>query len=1087
MPALQIADLNNAKTDVDHIADIANSEELTATDRLGRTKATMAGLAAQYPNAGPAAAAAAASATTATAQATIAATQAGIATAQAVVSTAAALEAEAASRVAGIAAASASGVYPSTADGVAATNDGESFWVYTTAANGLRLYRNVDDTDAEHLFTLDVTDPDDVGAAALFDDEEAGIALDFTTATGVEVKVVDPDTPANDFLGWAKDWFSDASFPYPRRVTLEDGTQGWCDQNLVLQSEDFTNASWGKNNATAVANTLTASSTDPNLNQSISGVGLVNGAHVTAEFIAEAGTSSWAAIAFASGSGRAWFDLTNGVVGSAGVDIVDHAIFTTDFNGAPLPTGRYRIQAKHKLADSLSLRLHWVDADGGTTVTTGRTIKAYGCHVYRGLKAVGYLQTTTAKRFLPFTWETGERTLAVNAAVNLVATSLWGSDLTNAVWTKTNCSAALDATDDKGEPCSTLTATANGGTCTQAVVVATTSHTASLFIKRKTGAGTVEMTINGTDWTDITSQVSASAWARPYIHGTGANPTIGLRLGTSGDEVLVSEFHQADRESLADSIPTFGSAVTATPDAPYEAFTRFSTGTINEFTAYWDLESSGDSAASNGYGGVTAGSDILSMPISGFGASVSLVTTVSAASLTAIAADNVVGGRIEQTMRVKATEVLGSVNGLGAVLLRPAVAPVMNTLRVAGGAQQVFVRRVVVVPRAVDEDDFESWRYSGAATNARYLADKRVASYSDVASSINVREPAIGILWDRPESAGGIVAYGEQNVTTNGEAPNRMRFRKFVFDKTTHTLTMEDPYTVVEPADWASGLGHIQSFTIYKQKYGANKGRVHLLYTQNDSADGLYSTANDHRRVYYRYSDENGDDGTFSAASVVLDRGVGSFALLSPAGDAVEFPADSDYPGRVVVPFYSDTAPVTGILYLDPGGLWTEVAIASGDSDNEPTIFLRPNGELIITVRSSSASTKRKYSKSANGGATWTAWADLAGTYDTISMSTAQSDSEGDFGPQGKAFLVGTSNADGAELRRNLTVEALLGDPPAPSGTQFHPYGTYRFAGYTSARYLADGYLLVATEAPPTTTANARNSIRLMALRTTGL
>jgi hypothetical protein len=47
MPALQIVDLNNAKTDVDHIADIANSEELTATDRLGRTKRTLAGIDAE--------------------------------------------------------------------------------------------------------------------------------------------------------------------------------------------------------------------------------------------------------------------------------------------------------------------------------------------------------------------------------------------------------------------------------------------------------------------------------------------------------------------------------------------------------------------------------------------------------------------------------------------------------------------------------------------------------------------------------------------------------------------------------------------------------------------------------------------------------------------------------------------------------------------------------------------------------------------------------------------------------------------------------------------------------------------------------
>jgi hypothetical protein len=44
MPAINITDLNNAKTDVDHIAEIATSPALTATDRLGTSKRTLAGV-----------------------------------------------------------------------------------------------------------------------------------------------------------------------------------------------------------------------------------------------------------------------------------------------------------------------------------------------------------------------------------------------------------------------------------------------------------------------------------------------------------------------------------------------------------------------------------------------------------------------------------------------------------------------------------------------------------------------------------------------------------------------------------------------------------------------------------------------------------------------------------------------------------------------------------------------------------------------------------------------------------------------------------------------------------------------------------
>ena len=43
MPAITITDLNNAKSDVDHIAAIATSTAPTAIDRIGNVKRTMQG------------------------------------------------------------------------------------------------------------------------------------------------------------------------------------------------------------------------------------------------------------------------------------------------------------------------------------------------------------------------------------------------------------------------------------------------------------------------------------------------------------------------------------------------------------------------------------------------------------------------------------------------------------------------------------------------------------------------------------------------------------------------------------------------------------------------------------------------------------------------------------------------------------------------------------------------------------------------------------------------------------------------------------------------------------------------------------
>ena len=63
--AITIQDLDNAELDTDHLAAIATSTALTATDRLGHTKRTLAGLSAEFPNAQANAAQAASSASAA--------------------------------------------------------------------------------------------------------------------------------------------------------------------------------------------------------------------------------------------------------------------------------------------------------------------------------------------------------------------------------------------------------------------------------------------------------------------------------------------------------------------------------------------------------------------------------------------------------------------------------------------------------------------------------------------------------------------------------------------------------------------------------------------------------------------------------------------------------------------------------------------------------------------------------------------------------------------------------------------------------------------------------------------------------------
>lgn len=118
---------------------------------------------------------------------------------------------------------------------------------------------------------------------------------------------------------------------------------------------------------------------------------------------------------------------------------------------------------------------------------------------------------------------------------------LWSDDLTNAVWVKTNCTAAKNAVGPDGvtNSASTLTATGASASCYQ-TLVATVNRTYSVWLKRKTGTGTVLLTRNGgTTTTDVTSSISGGGWVRVEMNSTVTGPVIGIILGTSGDEVYV--------------------------------------------------------------------------------------------------------------------------------------------------------------------------------------------------------------------------------------------------------------------------------------------------------------------------------------------------------------------------------------------------------------------------------------------------------------------------------------------------------------------------------------------------------------------
>lgn len=119
------------------------------------------------------------------------------------------------------------------------------------------------------------------------------------------------------------------------------------------------------------------------------------------------------------------------------------------------------------------------------------------------------------------------------------------SDFTNG-WTLGSMTAALTSTgpDGTANAASRLTATGANASATRAVTSALAARMVTFRIRRITGTGAVQVTADGgTTWHTISL---TSQWDQIGVNfGRAVNPTVGIRLVTSGDAVDVHEFEQS--------------------------------------------------------------------------------------------------------------------------------------------------------------------------------------------------------------------------------------------------------------------------------------------------------------------------------------------------------------------------------------------------------------------------------------------------------------------------------------------------------------------------------------------------------------
>lgn len=220
-------------------------------------------------------------------------------------------------------------------------------------------------------------------------------------------------------------------------------------------------------------------------------------------------------------------------------------------------------------------------------IITGQSVQTAGDYVsvgvisspYHGGGADGvkYFDTDSSGNAIPDATMLGAHIDPESKTNNL----LWCRDLTNSEWVKTNATAAKTQAgiDGLSNSCSLLTATAANATILQTITAASTPACSGFWVKRSVGTGSIFFTRNGgTDWLDITSLINSSTFTCVKIENTSVtNPSVGFKIATSGDAIIVDAGLNHAGTTLTLPIFTTSVAVTRAADVlTYQTASNFS-------------------------------------------------------------------------------------------------------------------------------------------------------------------------------------------------------------------------------------------------------------------------------------------------------------------------------------------------------------------------------------------------------------------------------------------------------------------------------------------------------------------------------
>jgi hypothetical protein len=329
--------------------------------------------------------------------------------------------------------------------------------------------------------------------------------------------------------------------------------------NLALQSQVL-GTSWSVANVTVATNSTTApdgtataetitADAVTNVIALYQALTVTSGARYTFSLYVKANGYNYVALSVSGGSEYIqMFNLATGAVATAyGAGTVVSASITN------VGSGWYRVSVTgnpDNASSTLNVFLHSSDANprSGFTGDGASGVYAWGAQLELASSAGKYVATTTAAVYsnfydLPREWDSSgacQGLLVEEARTNIC---LYARDIQSG-YTKTSATAALTATgvDGVANTASTLTASAANGTAHQRITSASAARSLSMFVKRRTGTGTVSITHGGaTTGSDLVTN-GAFAADTDWTKGAGWTISGGVAVATGvGAFVVLSQ------------------------------------------------------------------------------------------------------------------------------------------------------------------------------------------------------------------------------------------------------------------------------------------------------------------------------------------------------------------------------------------------------------------------------------------------------------------------------------------------------------------------------------------------------------------